>query len=137
LTFSGVGSAPHPTPNLEDQVSIFISPGDWVAQLYTQAPNTHFSRLLRHIWATLGVFFSPVTTRGHRTPQHRKTRTHLIPWVGFETTIPVFKRPKTVRASDLRPLSQAVSRPKIYYWTGTSTLIPWSGSEWLLTVAEK
>jgi hypothetical protein len=30
-----VGSlAPRPTPNLEDQVSIFISPGYWVAQLY-------------------------------------------------------------------------------------------------------
>jgi hypothetical protein len=41
LTFSGVGSsAPRPTPNLEDQVSIFISPGDWVAQLYPHAPGT-------------------------------------------------------------------------------------------------
>jgi hypothetical protein len=53
-----------PTPNLEDQVSIFISPGDWVAQLYSQAPSTHFSRLLRHACATVGLFFSPVTTRG-------------------------------------------------------------------------
>jgi hypothetical protein len=51
-------------PNPEDQVSIFISPGDWVAQLYPQAPSTHFSRLLRHAWATVGLFFSPVTTRG-------------------------------------------------------------------------
>jgi hypothetical protein len=24
----------------------------------------HFSRLLRHAWATVGLFFSPVTTRG-------------------------------------------------------------------------
>jgi hypothetical protein len=33
--FSGVGlSAPRPTPNLEDQISIFISPGDWVAQSF-------------------------------------------------------------------------------------------------------
>jgi hypothetical protein len=51
-------SAPHPTSNLEDQVSIFISPGDWVAQLYPQAPSTHFSRLLRHASATMGLFFS-------------------------------------------------------------------------------
>jgi hypothetical protein len=59
LTFSGVGSsAPCPTPNLEDQVSIFIHPGDWVAQLYPQARSTHFSRLLRHVWATVGLFFS-------------------------------------------------------------------------------
>jgi hypothetical protein len=57
-------SAPHPTPNLEDQVSIFISPGDWVTQLYPQASGTHFSRLLRHAWATVGLFFSLVTTRG-------------------------------------------------------------------------
>jgi hypothetical protein len=26
--------------------------------------STHFSRLLRHAWATVGLFFSPVTTRG-------------------------------------------------------------------------
>jgi hypothetical protein len=49
--------APRSTPNLEDQVSIFISPGDWVAQLYSQAPSTHFSRLLRHAWATVVLFF--------------------------------------------------------------------------------
>jgi len=35
-----------------------------VAQLYPQAPITHFSRLLRHAWATVGLFFSPVTTGG-------------------------------------------------------------------------
>jgi hypothetical protein len=32
-----------------------------VAQLYPQAPSTHFIRLLRHAWATVGLFFSPVT----------------------------------------------------------------------------
>jgi hypothetical protein len=37
-----------PTPNLEDQASVFMTPGDRVAQLYPQAPGTHFSRLLRH-----------------------------------------------------------------------------------------
>jgi hypothetical protein len=57
-------SAPRPTPNLEDQVSILISPGDWVAQLYSQAPSTHFSRLLQHAWVTVELFFSPVTTLG-------------------------------------------------------------------------
>jgi hypothetical protein len=35
-----------------------------VAQLYPQAPGTHFSRLLRHAWATVGLFFSPITRRG-------------------------------------------------------------------------
>jgi hypothetical protein len=27
-----------------------------VAQLYPQAPGTHFSRLFRHAWATVGLF---------------------------------------------------------------------------------
>jgi hypothetical protein len=35
-----------------------------VVELYPQATSTHFSRLLRHAWATVGLFFSPVTTRG-------------------------------------------------------------------------
>jgi hypothetical protein len=35
-------SALHPIPNLEDQVSIFMSPGDRVAQLYAQAPGSLF-----------------------------------------------------------------------------------------------
>jgi hypothetical protein len=40
--------APRPTPTLEDQASVFISPRVKVAQLQPQAPGTHFSRLLRH-----------------------------------------------------------------------------------------
>jgi hypothetical protein len=34
-----------------------------VAQLYPQTLGTHFSRLLRHEWVTVGLFFNP----GHRT----------------------------------------------------------------------
>jgi hypothetical protein len=34
-----------------------------VAQLYPQALGTHFSRLLRHAWVTVGLFFNP----GHHT----------------------------------------------------------------------
>jgi len=34
-----------------------------VAQLYPQAPGTHFGRLLRPAWAAMGLIFSPVTTR--------------------------------------------------------------------------
>ena len=30
-------SGPRPTPNLEDQVSVFMKPGDMMAQLYTYA----------------------------------------------------------------------------------------------------
>jgi hypothetical protein len=40
--------APSPTPNLEDQASEFLSPRDRVAQLYPQALDFPFSRLLRH-----------------------------------------------------------------------------------------
>jgi hypothetical protein len=52
-----------PAPNLEDQVSVFMTPGDRVAQLYPQGQGTHFSRLLRHSWVTVGLFFNP----GHNT----------------------------------------------------------------------
>jgi hypothetical protein len=47
--------APRPTPILEDQASVFISPRDRVV--------THFSRLLRHAWVTVGLFLFP----GHHT----------------------------------------------------------------------
>jgi hypothetical protein len=33
-------------PNLEDQASVFVTPGDKVTQLYPQALGTHFNRLL-------------------------------------------------------------------------------------------
>jgi hypothetical protein len=47
--------APRPTPIPEDQASVFISPTGRVA--------THFSRLLRHAWVTVGLFLFP----GHQT----------------------------------------------------------------------
>jgi hypothetical protein len=54
--FYRVGSlAPRPTPILEDQASVFIYPRGRVA--------THFSRLLRHAWVTVGLFLFP----GHHT----------------------------------------------------------------------
>ena len=34
-----------------------------MAQLYPQALGARFSRLLRHAWATVGLFFNLVTTR--------------------------------------------------------------------------
>jgi hypothetical protein len=43
---------------------------DRVASPVLQLPtwgSTNFSRLLRHAWATVGLFFSPVTTRGAHT----------------------------------------------------------------------
>jgi hypothetical protein len=62
--FYGVGlSTPRPTPNLEDQASVFVTPGDTVTQLYPQALGTDFSCLLRHAWAALGLFLSS----GHHT----------------------------------------------------------------------
>jgi hypothetical protein len=45
-----------------------MTPGDKVAQLYPQAPGTHFSRLLRHAWVTVGLFFNP----GHHTGPHNQ-----------------------------------------------------------------
>jgi hypothetical protein len=46
VDFYGVGlSIPRPTPNLEDQASVFMTPGDRMTQLYPQALGTHFSRV--------------------------------------------------------------------------------------------
>jgi hypothetical protein len=47
--------APRRTPIPEDQASVFISPRGRMA--------THFSRLLRHAWVTVGLFLFP----GHHT----------------------------------------------------------------------
>jgi hypothetical protein len=47
--------APRPTPIPEYQASLFISPRGRVA--------THFSRLLRHAWVTVGLYLFP----GHHT----------------------------------------------------------------------
>jgi hypothetical protein len=49
-----------PAPNLEDQASVFTTPGHRVTQLYPQALGNHFSRLLRHAWVTVGLFRSRV-----------------------------------------------------------------------------
>jgi hypothetical protein len=52
--FTGTGLlVQRPTPNLEDQVSVFMTPGDRVAQLYPQTLGTHFSRLLEHAWVAV------------------------------------------------------------------------------------
>jgi hypothetical protein len=51
-------STPRPSPNLEDKASVFVTPGDRVTQLYPQALGIHFSHLLRHARATLGLFLS-------------------------------------------------------------------------------
>jgi hypothetical protein len=43
-----------------------------VAQLYPPAPGKHFSRLLRHARAAVGLFFSPVPTWGLQTMNYTK-----------------------------------------------------------------
>jgi hypothetical protein len=52
LLFYRIGLlAPRPTPIPEEQASVYISPRGRVA--------THFSRLLRHAWVTVGLFLFP------------------------------------------------------------------------------
>jgi hypothetical protein len=63
-------AAPRPTPNLEDQVSIFISPGDWVAQLYPQA-LVYCSVKKRNILITVDFNFLKIT-RIRVTPIFKK-----------------------------------------------------------------
>jgi hypothetical protein len=65
--------APSPTPNLKDQTSVFISPRGRVAQFYPQAPVTHFSRLLRHAWVTVGLFLR-IVGKPEGTRQRRRLR---------------------------------------------------------------
>jgi hypothetical protein len=36
-----------------------MTPRDRVAKLYPQALGTHFSRLLRYAWVTVGLYFNP------------------------------------------------------------------------------
>jgi hypothetical protein len=57
--------APHPTPIPEDQASVFISPRGRVA--------THFSRLLRNAWVTVGLILFP----GHHTGTYSHLRLHF------------------------------------------------------------
>jgi hypothetical protein len=59
-----------PTPNPQPGVPglcIHI-PGGSVAQLYPQAPGTHFSSLLRHAWTMLGLFLFPGHPAGDLMP---------------------------------------------------------------------
>jgi hypothetical protein len=56
-------STPHPATNLEDQASLFVTPRNRITKLHHQALCNHFCRLLRHTWATFGLFLSS----GHQT----------------------------------------------------------------------
>jgi hypothetical protein len=58
--------APFPTPNLGGQASVFMTPGDRVTQLFSRALGTHFNRLIRHAWGTVGLFLFPATAREER-----------------------------------------------------------------------
>jgi hypothetical protein len=65
---------------MEDQVSVFMTPGDRVAQLYPQALGTHFSRLIRHAWVTVGLFSNPSHHTGHtRTSEILKVEVTITP----------------------------------------------------------
>jgi hypothetical protein len=61
--------APRPTPIPEEQASVFISPRGRVA--------THFSRLLRHAWVTVGLFLF----RGHHTGNADIKKVTFFKWV--------------------------------------------------------
>jgi hypothetical protein len=53
-----VSPAPNPQPG-GPGLNIYDPQRDRVAQIYPQALGTHFSRLLRHAWVTVGLFFNP------------------------------------------------------------------------------
>jgi hypothetical protein len=62
LQWQVVSLSPNPQPG--GPVRRIYNPRGRVTQLYPQALGTHFGRLLRPAWAAVGLFFSPVTTRG-------------------------------------------------------------------------
>jgi hypothetical protein len=79
--FFGAGlSVQRPTPNLEDQVSVFMTPRDRVVQLYPQALGTNFSRLLRHAWVTVGLFFNS----SHHTGRSRISSGSMLSDYGLD-----------------------------------------------------
>jgi hypothetical protein len=78
--------APRPTPMPEDQASVFVSPRGRVA--------THFSRLLRHAWVTVGLFLLPGHHTGNIIYYYKSNVGHslfvkhfiilnLVPWIEF------------------------------------------------------
>jgi hypothetical protein len=103
--------APRPTPIPEDQSSVFISPRGRVA--------THFSRLLRHAWVTVGLFLFPGHHAGklrcihYFTPGVRASGTCWIGgWVGPRAILDTMvkrKIPSSRRQSNPRsPIVQPV-----------------------------
>ena len=61
-----------PNPQPGRPVHNIYNPWCNVTQLYPQARGTHFGRLLLPEWATVGLFFSPVTARGKKSIQNLK-----------------------------------------------------------------
>jgi hypothetical protein len=59
FSFTGWGYQPHTQPPTWRTRSHNYNSWDSVALLYPQALGTHFSRLLRHAWATEGLCFNP------------------------------------------------------------------------------
>ena len=67
-------SACRPTPILEEQSTVFLTPRGRVAQLKPQVPGTHFNHLLQPAWAKVGLFFSSVTTKETKCVQKCKKK---------------------------------------------------------------
>jgi hypothetical protein len=67
-----VSPAPNPQPG--GPGPRIFDPRDRVAQLYPQALCTHFSRLLRHAWVTVGIYLNP----GHHTGWHSRLRLEVL-----------------------------------------------------------
>ena len=61
----GWGCQPHAQPTTQRTRSHIHNPWDWVVQLYPQTLVIHFSRLLLHPQATVGLFFNSSHHMGH------------------------------------------------------------------------
>jgi hypothetical protein len=74
-----------------------MTPGDRVVPLCPQALGTHFSRLLRHAWVTVELFFNP----GHHTGLHlNSVKTNLRVWT---QTVFLCSHQRSVTYTDHQP----------------------------------
>jgi hypothetical protein len=62
----GGATTPTPNPNLEDQVLVFVTPGNRMTQLYPQA----LGPLLQYASVTLDYTYPPVTTQRELNRYH-------------------------------------------------------------------
>jgi hypothetical protein len=116
-----VSPAPKPQPGY--QASVFMAPGHRVAQLYPQALGTHFSRLLRHAWVTVGLFFHPCHHTETLSNYQRHTKTG-VKWFKTMEQNPSWEHKCLSESQDISRLLWKMKFIAVLIWTRQKNLIP-------------